>query len=466
MGLEYFLGLLVISLVVLAEFLRRKKLVNPVDARKILHIGAIGVSAASIYLVEEVRTLLIIALSAIPVLLAAVLLGFFKNPENGRKSYGIVYFASIFAVLLLLLGEERSEIIYYGFLVLAFADGFATVAGHRFARTAWPFSPDGKSPLGSAVFFAVAFTVLTVAHFFFPSVPIPSLPLLFALFLALFLAVIEALSLRGLDNLWIPGFIAYWLLLEPDFSDMRNLISTVLIPGLAFFAYHRKWLTSGGAFAAAILGWILLINPEPELIVPALCFFVVGSLLSRLPGHADESDRRNADQVFANGGIPVVWLMGYHLVGDEAFSVASISGFAFALSDTASSEIGVRYGKKHFSIRNFEKVESGLSGAVSLQGTLAGLVFAGSMAIPAAFFVSEKGIWIVVAAGFFGNLLDTVVGAFLQRKYRKSDGQWSDRRDKKSAKPHRGLVWVNNNTTNLISTLGASLLGYLLYQWL
>ena len=157
------------------------------------------------------------------------------------------------------------------------------------------------------------------------------------------------LSSRSLDNLWVPAAGVYWLMI--DFTEVDALF-IFLIPLLAFLAFWKKTLTLDGAFGAALLGWSFLLNPEPIIIVFPATFFLIGIILSKLPGHADESSNRDSVQVFSNGLVPAICFMIYFLQGDSVFLIAGISGFAFALSDTSSSDFGVRMGGKHFSLSN------------------------------------------------------------------------------------------------------------------
>ncbi|CAI5518552.1 unnamed protein product [Closterium sp. Naga37s-1] len=59
-----------------------------------------------------------------------------------------------------------------------------------------------------------------------------------------------------------------------------------------------------------------------------------------------------------------VWQLGY------------VASFATKLSDTAGSEIGKAFGKRTFLVTSFQPVPRGTEGAVSLEGTLAGLAAA------------------------------------------------------------------------------------------
>ncbi len=96
-----------------------------------------------------------------------------------------------------------------------------------------------------------------------------------------------------------------------------------------------------------------------------------------------------------------------------------VASFSTKLSDTCASEIGKAYGKSTFLITTFKPVPKGTEGAVSLEGTLAGVV--------ASILVSVLGwsiglihpwgiLWSVIAA-FIATNLESVIGATLQTKF-------------------------------------------------
>ncbi|MFT5971305.1 MAG: hypothetical protein ACI9CP_001445 [Cryomorphaceae bacterium] len=458
--LDFLLAGLVLFFVLLAEILHRKELVNPVFARKILHIGAISVSAFSVYFLEIDQLLVIIGI-AIPLLAAAVFLGFFKDEDSGRKSFGILYFAISFFVLTYFFGYDRPHLVFYPLMVLAWSDGLATVIGYGIGKRKFDFSPEGKTMEGGLTFATITFLVLAFSAKLMPET-IPQINLELALFMAVFLAILELLSVRSVDNLWVPAAVTYWLLV-PDTDSI--LIYGILIPALAFLAFRRKWLTSGGAFAAAILGWIFLVNPSPEIIIFPTAFFLIGSLLSKLPGHKDDSSVRDAKQVFANGAVPAIFFMAYFIWADSVFLIAGISGFAFALSDTSASEIGVRMGGDHYKILNWKKTTTGASGAITLPGSLAGVIFAfvlAALALLPVFDFSLTQCLIIAAAGVLGNLADSLIGDLIQAKYRNFDGTTREVAIEKNEKPLRGFYWVSNSTTNLFASLISCVFGLLL----
>jgi len=111
------------------------------------------------------------------------------------------------------------------------------------------------------------------------------------------------------------------------------------------------------------------------------------------------------------------------------------SSLAAATSDTLSSELGNVYGRKYIDILSFKKGKRGQDGVISLEGTLIGLI--GAFVIALCYAISQGFDYalLITLAGFSGNLLDSVLGASLQRR-----------------------KWLNNHTVNLCNTIFAALM--------
>ncbi len=95
-----------------------------------------------------------------------------------------------------------------------------------------------------------------------------------------------------------------------------------------------------------------------------------------------------------------------------------VASFATKLSDTCASEIGKAYGQRTFLITTFRPVPRGTEGAVSLEGTLAGIV--GSIAIAtvgwAIGLIPARGIlWSAIAA-FIATNIESLLGATVEEK--------------------------------------------------
>lgn len=102
----------------------------------------------------------------------------------------------------------------------------------------------------------------------------------------------------------------------------------------------------------------------------------------------------------------------------ELLKVGYVASLATKLSDTFGSEIGKAYGKTTYLITNLKRVPKGTEGAVSVEGTVAGVV--GSiMMIIAAYSLSlistpSQAIACIVAA-FIATTVESFIGASWQQ---------------------------------------------------
>ena len=96
-----------------------------------------------------------------------------------------------------------------------------------------------------------------------------------------------------------------------------------------------------------------------------------------------------------------------------------VASFATKLSDTVASEIGKAYGRTTILITSLKPVPRGTDGAVSLEGTFAGL--AASAVYSALAWrlgqVDPTGAAVCVCAAFVATNLESLLGATLQRDY-------------------------------------------------
>ena len=117
--------------------------------------------------------------------------------------------------------------------------------------------------------------------------------------------------------------------------------------------------------------------------------------------------------------------------------VGYVSSLATKLSDTTASEIGKAYGKNTYLITTLKMVPKGTEGAVSLEGTLAG-VFASMVVAGIGILlelVSPLGALAAVFAAFVATTIESYIGATLQDD----------------------VPWLTNELVNLINTfIGAA----------
>jgi uncharacterized protein (TIGR00297 family) len=95
-----------------------------------------------------------------------------------------------------------------------------------------------------------------------------------------------------------------------------------------------------------------------------------------------------------------------------------VAAFAEAAGDTASSEIGKWLSDRAYLITTFQLVRAGENGGVTLAGTAAGIVASGAVVALgyALGLVGKGGAARAVGAAFAGNLLDSLLGATIERR--------------------------------------------------
>jgi uncharacterized protein (TIGR00297 family) len=106
------------------------------------------------------------------------------------------------------------------------------------------------------------------------------------------------------------------------------------------------------------------------------------------------------------------------LIPSEIFTAAFVASLGAAFADTAESEVGQLARRTPRLITTLRKVPLGTDGAISIPGTLAGLVTAGFTALLGLWLglVAGSGVALLVAgAAFLGTVADSLLGALAPR---------------------------------------------------
>ncbi|MHB8432723.1 MAG: DUF92 domain-containing protein [Candidatus Tyrphobacter sp.] len=243
---------------------------------------------------------------------------------------------------------------------------------------------------------------------------------------------------------------------------------------IASLAYAFRALSPSGAVAAFAIGTIVFaIGGWPAAAV-LLAFFISASLLSRIGvrrkrGLVDwgKQGARDARQVLANGGVAAACLALSPFVAAPLL-LAFAAALAAATADTWATEIGT-LARRARSVLTFRPISSGISGGVSVPGTIAQLGGAAFVAY-VGYAVHLTPFWPVAIAGVVGSLFDSVLGGSVQAL------RWCPACARPcETNPHvcgtpttmfRGLSWVDNDAVNFLSTLvGASVAVLVARHW-
>src|SRR5688572_2898853 len=217
----------------------------------------------------------------------------------------------------------------------------------------------------------------------------------------------------------------------------RALAGFLLAGALALAARAARSLSSGGAWAALIVGTAATIAGWRWAVV-LIAFFVTSSALSRfkrstrdarIGGIVEKGDERDAYQVLANGGVFAALAVAATATGSQTLAIASLGALAAAAADTWATEIGTLAGGLPRSIVSLRPLPAGTSGGVTVAGTLASV--AGASLVVAVAQVTGIGTAPVAVfiGGLVGSLADSLAGATVQeRRWCNACGQATERR--------------------------------------
>lgn len=239
---------------------------------------------------------------------------------------------------------------------------------------------------------------------------------------------------------------------------------------IASLAYAYRALSASGAFAAFVIGCVVFGVGGWRAAAVLLAFFISSSLLSRIGARRKRTlvdwgkqGARDASQVLANGGVAALCVALAPLT-TAPLMLGFAAALAAATADTWSTEIGT-LARRTRSILTFQPVVSGLSGGISLPGTLAQLAGAAFLA-GVTYEVGIAPFWPVAIAGVAGGLFDSILGASVQSL------RWCPRCARPcETDPHvcgtptrmfRGLSWIGNDAVNALATIFGAGVGVLI----
>lgn len=261
-----------------------------------------------------------------------------------------------------------------------------------------------------------------------------------------------------------------------------GLAGSVTIAGAA---YAKRSLSRSGFLAAATMGTFMYALGSAIWFGTLIAFFVSSTLWSKWKRRTKETaesayektGRRDAGQVFANGGLGLLLCAAHWAWPHSLWWFAFLGVMASVTADTWATEIGGLSRTPPRSIRTGRRVPPGTSGGVSglgLAASLAGGLFIGAaawalwsaipgQAAPDAIAAPVRFLaWAGVAglAGIIGSLTDSWFGATWQQMYRCGEcGREIEqsRHCDEQAVRIRGRAGWNNDVVNVAGSLAGGL---------
>jgi uncharacterized protein (TIGR00297 family) len=434
-------------------------------ARQWVHIGSGGFAVLLRWLTWWQAALMALVALVFNVLLLPRLGGrHLYRPSDVARGFPLGILLYPLSVLLLILSfPTRLDIVAAAWAILAVGDGMATLVGHaattfdvetaehaeetgsvRSVSSALfhrrlPWNPD-KSVAGTTAFALFAsLASVALAWWVRPSVdPVP--PLAFTILAPLAASVaaafVESIPVKLDDNISVPAAAAVVLsvasLMTPEALVEARQAAIAALPmalavngATAALGYLAKSVSVSGAIAGAVVGTIIYVGGGAGAWVLLFAAFLAASITSRMGlkrkvvlGIAEEGGgRRGAGNAIANCGVAAI---AAAVALTTPYSSQALLALVAALtaggSDTVASEIGKAWGRSTFLVTTFSRVRPGTPGAMSLEGTAAGILAALALAAVGVAFdlLPGSATLAIVVAATAGAIVESALGATLE----------------------------------------------------
>ncbi|CAM6110281.1 unnamed protein product [Calypogeia fissa] len=248
-----------------------------------------------------------------------------------------------------------------------------------------------------------------------------------------------------------------WMANPPTWESAFTSMGAVFVVGSPLLFVG---LTNSGIASAYLLGSVIWRAYGGQGLLTIMAFYIIGTAATKLKMKEKQKEgiaekrggKRGVGSVVGSGTAAAVCALCsiYGIGGPDIaplWQLGYLASLCTKLSDTISSEIGKAYGKTTYLVTTLSVVPRGTEGAVSVEGTVAGLVAAIFLAAAAYSLgqVDKCGAIIAVGASQLANLFESFLGATLQGR--------------------PGYEWLSNDLVNIANVTVGALLAILLGKY-
>ena len=359
-----------------------------------------------------------------------------------------------------------------GVMCTSFGDGLAGFIGQAIER----YNPKiygSKTLIGSLTNFVISTACAAVIS----SVYSLELGIVNCIFIGILSTELELVTTRGLDNVsvtWGTTALAYAFMYFVNVN--AYLIPVIFTPIIVMLCVQKKALTRVGILMAIILDIAAAVAFGNKGFI-VLCIFFIGSIIvDKIKKYYKKQSRnentniecRNYMQVLVNGMIAFLCSISFIITKNPIFAIPFVASLAEAFADTVASGIGALSKRTYDPFRRRE-CESGLSGGMSLIGTISSFIAALIISV-IAYCLGFNGfgfaeLVIVSLSAFLGGIFDSFLGSLFQIKYRCTEcGKITEREEHCDTRTVRysGFAFIDNDIVNLLSCTFSAILATVL----
>ncbi len=194
----------------------------------------------------------------------------------------------------------------------------------------------------------------------------------------------------------------------------------------AFLAWSLSTVTAAASLTGVFLTIILCLAAGPAALLPVFAVFLLTMITTRIGrrkkerlGTAERRRGRGARQILANVSVPAICASPLIFLPHARYILlaGASAALAEAAGDTVSSELGQAFGGNPRLLTTGRRVPPGQDGGITIAGTIFALC---AIAIVCAAcqwgdLLLPQFYWTVLSAAFLGTLVDSLLGATLER---------------------------------------------------
>lgn len=243
----------------------------------------------------------------------------------------------------------------------------------------------------------------------------------------------------------------------------------IVVPAIAYF---KKALTLPASLCAIMMVLVAAVAGDGYALFLLLSFGLISvvdhvckkRVASVNDNFVQKTGTRDIVQVIVNGGVATLSIVLWYVSHNSIFLLCFTASLIESFGDSAASDIGVACGQQAYDICKFRKINNGLSGGVTVAGTLGCFVsclLISTLAFCLQLIKTIPDICMLILAAFLGCIADSVMGSLLQRKEKCDVCGLITEKKIHCSNPtsyYSGVKWINNDVVNLFCNIISALL--------
>ncbi len=444
-----------------------KKKTNLETSRKIIHILLFAVWIFLNHFMRDSIHQVIVPIIFLILNCLSYKFNTYKSIEReAQNHFGTIYFAIVITIMMLfvLIFPKFYYCSGIATFCLTFGDGFAALIGYN-TQTIKIYK--NKSLSG----FIACFIASTISIFLFCFLYNVEINPIMCCIIGLSVSIFELVD-KGLDNfsvILISFILSYLFLNYPSDILMISVVLAEFIFMIVFFSksidYYGSLLSMIMVFSYTYFGGMLGIL---ILLFEYFFIFFISILKKKESKIKKEKSGRTFFQILINGGLGTIFVILYGIFKNKNLLLISIISVSGCFIDSVSSDVGTLSKGEPYDLLKRKKVQKGLSGGISLLGTISSLLCSFLISFIVYIVLNFQILdLIIISIVIFGQtIIDSLFGSIIQAKYKCNKcGKYSESElcCGESCKKVSGIHWVNNNVVNAFSSIVTTFIALIIY---